>query len=252
MRRLVVIAIALLEASPAAHATLGPQPAPPNDTQLGRAQFWTFRGPVLSLAHEPGRTILDLLDESGQMRTVELETRTAILKAGRVVTLSALAQGQLVEIRQAIRPDGVLTQIVTILDPNVPAAGPTDEARIDQNVAAAALADDANDVELATAYSWHQKLYRGVMNVLTGVLEIPRNVWIMRYEHGPAAGMTLGLAKGLVFASARMLAGAYEAVTFPVPLPLHYRPVVRPEFVWEAGDVNLLELRELWTQVSGG
>ena len=42
--------------------------------------------------------------------------------------------------------------------------------------------------------------------------------------------MPYGFGKGVVRWFGREFAGAYEIVTFPVPFPRGYKPVMRPEF----------------------
>lgn len=75
------------------------------------------------------------------------------------------------------------------------------------------------------------KLGRGMMNVLTGFYEIPYQVMeIGKTERWPIA-VGAGLGKGLYRGVLRTLTGVYEVVTFPVPLPPQYRPIMYPEFI---------------------
>jgi hypothetical protein len=32
---------------------------------------------------------------------------------------------------------------------------------------------------------------------------------------------------------ARTVAGIYEIFTFPIPIPLHYQPLIQPPYVWQ-------------------
>ena len=75
-----------------------------------------------------------------------------------------------------------------------------------------------------------RKLGRGVANVLFGIVEVPNQITKATSEHGGAAGVTYGVGKGFVRWFARELTGAYEVVTFPVPFPRGYKPVMKPEF----------------------
>jgi len=75
-----------------------------------------------------------------------------------------------------------------------------------------------------------RKLGRGVANILFGVVEVPNQVTKATSEHGGAGGVTYGVGKGIVRWFARELAGVYDVVTFPVPLPHGYKPVMKPEF----------------------
>lgn len=76
------------------------------------------------------------------------------------------------------------------------------------------------------------KLGRGAANALTGWVELPKNVYSTSVENNPFAGLTLGLAKGFGMAIVRTGAGLYEILTFPFPLPEHYKPILEPEYVF--------------------
>jgi len=76
-----------------------------------------------------------------------------------------------------------------------------------------------------------KKLGRGLANVLTGWVELPKNIYDTSVEENALSGMTMGLAKGLGMTIVRTGAGVYETVTFPLPVPEDYQPVLEPEFV---------------------
>jgi len=78
------------------------------------------------------------------------------------------------------------------------------------------------------------KLVRGLANVFTGFIEIPRNIHNTTRDETMLSGWTVGLGKGLGWMGLRFLVGIYEVVSFPFPLPRDYAPVVEPEFVWQA------------------
>jgi putative exosortase-associated protein (TIGR04073 family) len=75
-----------------------------------------------------------------------------------------------------------------------------------------------------------RKLARGLSNVLFGVVEVPNQVMQTNYRHGGAAAATLGVGKGFGRWLMRMGVGVFEIVTFPVPVPDGYRPLMKPEF----------------------
>ncbi|MEA3305453.1 MAG: exosortase system-associated protein, TIGR04073 family [Candidatus Omnitrophota bacterium] len=77
-----------------------------------------------------------------------------------------------------------------------------------------------------------KKLGRGLANILTGWIELPKNVYDTSVEDSPLAGLTIGLAKGVGMTIVRTGAGIYEIVTFPFPIPEDYAPVLEPEFVF--------------------
>ena len=75
-----------------------------------------------------------------------------------------------------------------------------------------------------------RKLGRGFANLLFGIVEIPNQYTKAVAEHGGAAGLTYGVPKGFVRWMGREFVGVYEIVTFPVPAPPGYKPVLKPEF----------------------
>jgi len=76
------------------------------------------------------------------------------------------------------------------------------------------------------------KLGRGLANVLTGWVELPKNIYDTCVEENILSGFTVGLAKGIGMTIVRTGAGVYEVVTFPFPVPEGYVPVLEPEFVF--------------------
>ena len=77
-----------------------------------------------------------------------------------------------------------------------------------------------------------KKLARGAVNVVTGWVEIPKRIDETAWDHGTAAGLTWGLLRGIGYAFVRTAAGFYEVVTFPVPAPPGYAPVIQPPFIF--------------------
>lgn len=77
-----------------------------------------------------------------------------------------------------------------------------------------------------------RKLERGGANALLGGLEF---VYHLRQ---PDEGQWVppwftGMAKGFYHTLERSLVGIYEILTFPIPIPEDYLPVLEPEFSWE-------------------
>ena len=77
-----------------------------------------------------------------------------------------------------------------------------------------------------------KKLVRGLANILTGWVELPKNIYDTSIEDNIFSGLTVGLVKGIGMAIVRTGAGVYETVTFPFPIPEDYAPVLEPEFVF--------------------
>src|SRR5213592_3232328 len=67
--------------------------------------------------------------------------------------------------------------------------------------------------------------------VTAGVLELPGNTVVETRKHG-AAGVPVGVAKGLGMIVSRELVGVWEVVSAPFPVPAGYRPPISPEFPW--------------------
>jgi putative exosortase-associated protein (TIGR04073 family) len=78
-----------------------------------------------------------------------------------------------------------------------------------------------------------QKLGRGITNVATGWVEIPKEIGRSVEKSGDFAGLVVGPFKGIAKAIGRTIVGVYEVVTFPIPLPRRYEPVIEPAYVFE-------------------
>jgi len=79
-----------------------------------------------------------------------------------------------------------------------------------------------------------KKLGRGLVNVATGWIELPKNIYDTSVEtNNPLMGLTYGLVKGVGMTVVRTGAGAYDVVTFLFPIPEDYEPLLDPEFVFE-------------------
>lgn len=81
------------------------------------------------------------------------------------------------------------------------------------------------------------KLGRGLANMLTFPLEVPEQVSRTNNSDGPFAASTVGVLKGLGWAVGRMCVGAYETVTFMLPMPKDYKAILRdPEYFLETSN----------------
>ena len=96
-------------------------------------------------------------------------------------------------------------------------------------------------VGLAGTPAWAQdpihKMGRGVTNVLTGWIELPKQIHLGRQEENPVAGLGWGLLKGAGLALLRSGVGLYEALTFPLPYPKGfaspYEQMELNDYAWE-------------------
>lgn len=79
-----------------------------------------------------------------------------------------------------------------------------------------------------------KKLGRGIVNVATGWVELPKNIYDTSVEtNNPLMGITYGTLKGVGMTVVRTGAGAYDTATFLFPVPKDYQPILQPEFVFE-------------------
>jgi putative exosortase-associated protein (TIGR04073 family) len=77
------------------------------------------------------------------------------------------------------------------------------------------------------------KFVRGVANTVTGWVEMPKQMYLKTTQGPPVIGTLQGIMEGVGLGFARTTAGLYEIATFPIPLPMHYEPLFRPEYVWQ-------------------
>lgn len=77
-----------------------------------------------------------------------------------------------------------------------------------------------------------QKLGRGITNVATGWVEIPKEIGRQVEKSGDFAGLVVGPFKGIAKAIGRTVVGVYDIVTFLIPLPRRYEPVIEPAYVF--------------------
>jgi putative exosortase-associated protein (TIGR04073 family) len=75
-----------------------------------------------------------------------------------------------------------------------------------------------------------RKFGRGIANVLFGIVEVPNQITKVTSDQGGGAGATYGVGKGIYRWFGRELTGVYDIVTFPVPFPKGYKPIMHPEF----------------------
>ena len=91
--------------------------------------------------------------------------------------------------------------------------------------------DNASAEEIASGMS--EKAVRGLINVSTGWLEFPRQIYTNIQDHGPFQGSLVGPFMGIGMMVARTVAGALEIATFYLAYPGFYEPYLEPRYVWE-------------------
>lgn len=77
------------------------------------------------------------------------------------------------------------------------------------------------------------KAVRGVANVTTGWLELPKQIYLTYKEDGVVKGVVVGPLKGVGMTLVRTVSGLCETVTFFVAFPGFYDPYVEPPYVWQ-------------------
>ncbi len=77
-----------------------------------------------------------------------------------------------------------------------------------------------------------KKLGRGVSNLCLGWVTIFTTIEDTGKSDGIVAAVSYGILKGFAKGIQRMAVGAYETISFPVPIPKDYKPILtNPEFV---------------------
>lgn len=126
-----------------------------------------------------------------------------------------------------IRLPKLLTLLMAILTIGALTLAPVSAQQVSaQSVASTELERENSDIN-----KMFHKLGRGVVNVLTGWIEIPKQTAAEWRRTDPFTGTVLGVIKGSAFAVARTFVGFYEVISFPFPIPRDYQPLMEPEFV---------------------
>jgi len=91
--------------------------------------------------------------------------------------------------------------------------------------------DDASAQEVVAGMSG--KASRGLVNVATGWLEFPRQIYTIYRDKGALQGCLVGPFMGIGMMMARTFAGALEFTTFYLAYPGFYDPYMEPPYVWD-------------------
>ncbi len=78
------------------------------------------------------------------------------------------------------------------------------------------------------------KLSRGLVNIVTSPVEYYVQYNLEAEGSNPLAGLIGGLIYGTGYTAARIFSGAYDIVTFPIPMPRNYEPLMKPNTGIEA------------------
>lgn len=97
--------------------------------------------------------------------------------------------------------------------------------------ASSASMENASAQEIVEGASY--KLVRGIANTTTGIIELPKQIYQVSAKSGPLYGVTVGPLMGIGMFLARTGAGLFEVVTFIIPIPDSYDPIIEPEYSWQ-------------------
>jgi putative exosortase-associated protein (TIGR04073 family) len=103
-------------------------------------------------------------------------------------------------------------------------------------VRGAATANELTHTE-ETIQAMSSKLNRGVVNILTGWGEIPRQMAISGCDKGWWAVLPVGIPAGVIMTVVRTGVGLFETGLFFVPINDSYGPIIEPAFVWQKCDL---------------
>ena len=81
-----------------------------------------------------------------------------------------------------------------------------------------------------------RKLQRGFFNVALSPFEISSELSKEVRNDTIPPSWVAGLGRGACYTVGRALVGVYEMVTFPLPYPASYKPVLQPEFPWQLAE----------------
>ncbi|MGB2630592.1 MAG: exosortase system-associated protein, TIGR04073 family [Candidatus Omnitrophota bacterium] len=82
------------------------------------------------------------------------------------------------------------------------------------------------------AYGPMDKLTRGAVNIVVSPMEVVDSVWGYWSEENYPSAIIWGPVIGTFNCIKRAVIGVYEVVTFPVPIPADYWPILdEPEFM---------------------
>lgn len=91
----------------------------------------------------------------------------------------------------------------------------------------------AQSAELENPGTAMRKLQRGFLNIALAPMDLFAVMRDGMKQETFIPGWASGLFKGSIFAVGRAVAGAYETVTFFIPAPSGYAPIIQPEFAWQ-------------------
>ncbi|MCK5215375.1 MAG: exosortase system-associated protein, TIGR04073 family [Candidatus Omnitrophica bacterium] len=89
-----------------------------------------------------------------------------------------------------------------------------------------------------------RKFNRGVINIVTAPVEIPKQTKAYWHEGGKITAhisfwLFSGMVKGVVNTITRAASGIWDATTFPLEKPGNYESLIKPDSVFEGDNITL-------------
>jgi putative exosortase-associated protein (TIGR04073 family) len=92
------------------------------------------------------------------------------------------------------------------------------------------LASQAANADSASCGScFTSKVSQGAANIVTGFVEIPKNIVNISHDQNIFVGITWGTLRGVVHAVSRTLVGGVELISSPIAT----EELISPAYVWE-------------------
>lgn len=95
------------------------------------------------------------------------------------------------------------------------------------------FSQNAYPAELENEGTAMRKLQRGFLNMALSPWELAHELTYDKKKDSAVPTWVGGLGRGSIYTAGRALTGVYELVTFPIPVPRNYEPVIQPEFAWQ-------------------
>jgi|SaaInl8_200m_RNA_FD_contig_21_691106_length_388_multi_9_in_0_out_0_1 putative exosortase-associated protein (TIGR04073 family) len=99
-------------------------------------------------------------------------------------------------------------------------------------IALVMISFSSNAFAESTADKMFAKLGRGLVNTATGLVGEIVAKTKEDTKDGNFGGYLTGPIKGVGYGAGRTIIGAYEALTFLIPLPSDYAQILEPKYAW--------------------
>ncbi len=94
----------------------------------------------------------------------------------------------------------------------------------------------APEADIQNNGTFMRKAQRGFLNIALSPFEISNELAKEVRKDTLPPSWIAGAGRGAFYMVGRALVGVYELVTFPIPYPANYQPILKPEFPWELAE----------------